>query len=197
MSSNGAGNGSISLASLRTVDEAKMVVRYPMTNTRGERDPIRDSKGQMLVLTLASSLHKAKLQADANMRKAAQHEQVTMGEISAEREFELNLNWMADRIIGWGPAAITLDDDGPPLSPSSTADKLRLLTEFTWLYEDLQLFFVQKSAFLASQQPGSSPTPSIASTPSDPPLQEGELSPTTGGSEPGAKGRRGRATAPS
>ena len=30
MSSNGAGNGSISLASLRTVDEAKMVVRHPL-----------------------------------------------------------------------------------------------------------------------------------------------------------------------
>ena len=191
MSSNGAGNGSISLASLRTVDEAKMVVRHPL----GDRPAICDHNGNQLTLTLAADLHDATLEAETERQRSIQRAVAAGGELHASDARDIDRRYLARRIIGWGPLQLTLSEGSPPLSPNSVDDRVELLAEWDWLRQDLLLFFGRRTAFLQSQQPASSPTRSTASTPSDQVLPEAEPLPTTGESEPKAKGRRARATA--
>ena len=191
MSTNGAGNGSISLASLRTVDEAKMVVRHPL----GDRPPICDSHGNQLTLTLAADLHDATLEAETERQRSIQRTVAAQGELMAGEARDIDRRYLARRIVDWGPMKLTLTEGSPPLSAASIDDRVELLAEWDWLRQDLLVFFGRRTAFLQSQQPASSPTRSTDSTPSDPPPPEEEPSPITGGSERGAKGRRARAIA--
>ena len=191
MSSNGAGNGAISLASLRTVDEAKMVIRHPL----GDRPPICDSNGNQLTLTLAADLHDATLEAETERQRSIQRMVAAHGELVASDARDIDRRYLARRIVDWGPMKLTLVEGSAPLSPSSIDDRIELLTEWDWLRQDLLLFFGRRTAFLQSQQPVSSPTRSTVSTPSDQPPPAAEPLPTTGGLEREAKGRRARATA--
>jgi hypothetical protein len=139
-----------------------MVVLDPET-----REPVKDEEGRQLVMTLASDLHDATLRAKRQLTKEVQKATAITGELEPDDEREINRRFIAGRILGWGP--MTLEIGGRQLSPTSTADKVTLLTELDWLREAIDNFFVRKTGFLAAKQTDWSPTSSTGSSSSDRP----------------------------
>lgn len=178
MAKNGGGNGAFKLDRYKTVDEAKMVVLDP-----GSREPLRDDEDRTLILTLAADLHNATLAAKRLVTKEVQKATVLTGELEPEDERDINLRFMAARILDWGPMPLELD--GRPLSPNSLQDKVALLANLDWLRQELELFFVRRNAFLASKQTASLLSSSTAFGLGEPHPPEAGPSPTTGAPQPG------------
>ena len=117
MSSNGAGNGSISLASLRTVDEAKMVVRYPMTaiapaDLRSQRQPDDVDPGGGPARRDAGSGDRAPTIDPAEGRGPGRAGGGRRAATSTDATWR-------DRIVDWGPMALTLVEGRLRCRPSS------------------------------------------------------------------------------